>query len=117
MVGVPLIIGVNWIVLIFATGCFVRNFGIKNRLVRAAVGAFLIACLDFLIEPIAIRHDYWHWIDLDVPVQNYIAWFLFSFILLSMFYNMRFSKRNPVASVLFVCKFLFFLGLNFFISF
>ncbi|MBC7914292.1 MAG: carotenoid biosynthesis protein, partial [Pyrinomonadaceae bacterium] len=74
--------------------------------------AFLIAILDFLIEPVAIRFDFWNWTDLDVPFQNYVAWFVFSFIMLRLFFLMRFQKINPAATIFFLMQFLFFFALN-----
>ena len=32
--------------------------------------------LDLMIEPVAIRLDFWHWQGGAIPTQNYIMWFL-----------------------------------------
>ena len=109
---IPLIIGVNWILVIYSTGVFMKEFGIKNQIIRALIGAFLVTLLDVLIEPVAIKYEYWSWADFEVPCQNYVAWFIFSFGMLRFFYLMEFRKRNPVAIVLFITQFLFFLALN-----
>ena len=37
--------------------------------------------LDILIEPVAIQLDFWNWRDIDVPIQNYIMWFLAAFMI------------------------------------
>ena len=74
---IPLLIGVNWILVIYSTGAFLKEFGIKNHIIRSAIGAFFITTLDFLIEPVAIKYDYWTWTDFDVPFQNYVGWFIF----------------------------------------
>lgn len=109
---IPLLIGVNWVLVIYSTGIFLKEFPIKNHIIRAVIGAALISVLDFLIEPVAIRFDYWEWTDLDVPFQNYVAWFIFSFIMLRFFFIMKFKKVNPAATILFIVQFLFFLALN-----
>jgi bisanhydrobacterioruberin hydratase len=109
---IPLIIGVNWILVIFSTGSLVKEFYIKNQIIRSLVGASLVTFLDVLIEPVAIKYEYWNWAELEVPFQNYVGWFFFSFGMLRFFYLMEFRKRNLVAVVLFVTQFVFFLALN-----
>jgi len=109
---IPVIIGVNWILMIYSTGVFIKEFNIRSRMLRSIVGAGILTIVDFFIEPVAVRHDYWSWADFDIPIQNSLAWFVFSFIMLFMFYNLRFKKTNPVGSILFVVQALFFLALN-----
>lgn len=109
---IPLLIGVNWILVIYSTGVLVKEFPIKNPTILALIGAFLVTVLDFLIEPVAIRFDYWEWTALDVPVQNYVAWYIFSFFMFRFFFEMKFNKSNPAAITLFIMQLLFFLGLN-----
>ena len=109
---VPLLIGVNWILVIYSTGIFLKQFHIKNHIVRSLIGALLVTLLDVLIEPVAIKFDYWSWTDFDVPFQNYAGWFIFSFLMFRFFYLMKFRKINLAASVLFIVQFLFFLALN-----
>jgi hypothetical protein len=31
---------------------------------------------DWIMEPVAIRLDYWTWAGGDIPMQNYFAWFV-----------------------------------------
>lgn len=109
---IPLLIGVNWILVLYSTGVFIKEFPVKNHNIRALIGALLVTVLDFLIEPVAIRFDYWEWTALDVPFQNYVAWYIFSFCMLRFFFAMKFNKTNPAASILFIMQVLFFLGLN-----
>lgn len=109
---VPLLIGLNWILILFTAGCLINSLPLKKPLVRAALAALLVVILDFLIEPVAVLHDYWSWTGNTVPLQNYVAWFIFSFLMLLLFNKLNFDKRNPVASVLFIAQFIFFLILN-----
>jgi bisanhydrobacterioruberin hydratase len=109
---IPLVIGVNWILVIYSTGIFMKEFGIKSQIIRSLIGAFLITSLDFLIEPVAIKYEYWSWTDFEVPFQNYVGWFVFSFAMLRFFYLVEFRKKNPVAIVLFIVQFVFFFLLS-----
>jgi putative membrane protein len=89
-----------------------KEFYIKNHIIRALIGSLFIVVLDILIEPVAIKYDYWSWIDSEVPFQNYVGWFIFSFLLLRFFFQMKFRKHNVAAIVLFVVQLVFFLLLN-----
>jgi bisanhydrobacterioruberin hydratase len=109
---IPLIIGVNWVLMVYSTGAILENLKIKNRIILALIGAALLAIIDMLIEPIAVKYDYWSWANNEIPVHNTIGWFLFSFLMMSVFYMLRFEKNNPVGSILFIIQALFFLALN-----
>lgn len=109
---VPLMIGVNWVILIYSTGITIKYFKIKNHVVRALIGAFFLVCMDILIEPVAIRFDYWSWADLNIPFQNYVAWFIFSFCMMLFFFARKFRKQNVAAPVLLISQLVFFIVLN-----
>ena len=104
--GVPWLIGLNWLTLIYCAGV------ISSRLksawwLRAALGAVLMVGLDIFIEPIAVEMDFWQW-NQDIPLQNYLAWYIISFILLSLFHLIRFNKENKMAIYLYIAQLLFF---------
>ncbi|MEJ6981929.1 carotenoid biosynthesis protein [Pedobacter sp. P351] len=109
---IPWLIGVNWILVIYSAGMFLKELGIKSHVVRSLIGAFLITALDILIEPVAIKFDYWSWTRGVVPFQNYAGWFIFSFGMLYFFYWMKFRETNFAAAVLFIVQFAFFFALN-----
>ena len=106
--GTPLMIGVNWVLVIYSTGTTIRSLGIRNSYLAAAAGGALVTLLDFFIEPVAIRFHYWHWDSPAVPLQNYIAWFFVAFVLLLFFLRMPVEKHNKAGVALFVVQFLFF---------
>ena len=105
----PWMIGVNWLVLIYATG------GIANRLaapwwVKTMVAASLMVVLDFFIEPVATCLGFWTWQEGIIPIQNYIAWWVVSSAMLVFFYKVRFSKDNPISPWVYGVQLLFFTG-------
>lgn len=75
---VPLMIGINWFLLIYAAGITLQRSRLKNMLVRILSGAMILTLLDVLIEPIAVHFDYWHWLDAGIPFKNYVCWFALS---------------------------------------
>jgi len=113
LAGIPLLIGINWVLLIFAAGSTIQYIPIKSTIIKSALAATLLVVLDTFIEPVAIRFDYWHWASATIPLQNYVAWFLFSFGCFYLFYHRKIAPKNPVAVVLLLAQFLFFIALNY----
>lgn len=109
--SVPLIIGLNWAILIYITG-IVSNKLSSNLWMRCNYGALMMTLIDTLIEPVAIRFDFWQWANSAIPVQNYISWYLIAFLLHWVFQKLGFSKNNPLAFKLLIVEVAFFVSLN-----
>lgn len=126
VLDVPLVIGANWLLLIYCSNQLThvlfefvkkqisKHFLLNYTIVRAIFASFLMVCLDFLIEPVAIHLDFWHWQFEKIPSQNFQAWFLIAIILSYVFLKGEFTKSNPLAVLLFILQFLFFLSINIF---
>lgn len=112
LLDIPLLIGVNWFLLIYSVGVLMQHSGIKNLNYRVITGAVVLVLLDVLIEPVAVKFDYWHWLTvngpLTAPLQNYLGWFIVSGLLLGIFEACAFVKQSRVAVVLLVAQFVFF---------
>ena len=106
--GVPLIIGINWFLLIYSTGVIMQKSTIKSKWLRLLIGALILVILDLMIEPVAIRFNYWHWAGGVVPITNYISWFILSALLLLVFEQFNFTRQSRVAPALLVSQFVFF---------
>ena len=105
-------IGVNWIILVYAVGVSMEASRLKSPVFKAFAGALVLVLLDVLIEPIAIKFDYWGWTQNSIPLQNYLAWFIVSFAMLGLFNYLKFNKENRAAVVLLGTQFAFFIALN-----
>ncbi|HEK19487.1 MULTISPECIES: carotenoid biosynthesis protein [unclassified Mucilaginibacter] len=112
VLDIPLLIGVNWFLLVYAAGVCMQYTRLRSRLLRVLLGAALLVLLDWLIEPVAIRFDYWQWLDRGIPLKNYGCWFLVSGMMLFIFEAFKFKKQNLAAPVLLITQFLFFGLLN-----
>jgi len=108
----PLLIGANWLILVYCAGVFLEQFKLKSSFIFALLGALILLSIDFLIEPIAIRFDYWSWAGDKIPMQNYLGWYIFSFLLFWIFRGLDFQKQNKAAIVLLFAQVGFFLALN-----
>lgn len=107
---VPLTIGLNWFLLVYAVSAVLDR--IRNTVVFALTGALLMTVLDVLIEPVAIRLDFWSWASKSVPLQNYIAWYALSFLLFLFFRRLNRTAGNRMAPVVLSVQYLFFTALN-----
>lgn len=107
--GVPLLIGFNWLLLTIGARDLVSFLKLKSFL-AFSLSAVLIVLLDFLIEPVAIKFDYWTWQNVEVPVQNYIMWGLIAFV---MQYILAFNsiKTDRKLSVYFFISQVIFFGI------
>ncbi len=115
--GIPLIIGLNWFIIVASSTSvaqLIRTPTIVTKTpdtIIALIAGALCTGLDFLIEPVAIKFDYWSWTNGEIPSFNYITWFGFASIF-SFIYLKLSSKVNRVGQALFVIWVLFFTILN-----
>ena len=112
LLGVPLLIGLNWVVLTFICGSISNHF-IKNKYLSIVVAIILMLLIDITLEPIAPILDYWKFSGSIAPIQNYIGWAFTSLLTLSI-YQFFYSKKEFTFSInLFLAQLLFFVGFNF----
>ncbi|MFD1257935.1 carotenoid biosynthesis protein [Mucilaginibacter terrae] len=109
---IPLMIGVNWFMLIYGTGVLMVRSRLKSMPARVISGAALLVLLDLLIEPVAINFDYWHWAESVVPLKNYLGWFALSALFLYVFELFKFKQQSIVAPILIMLQFAFFVLLQ-----
>lgn len=110
--SVPLLIGINWCVLLYCTN---QLSSFKNPIINALFGACLMVFLDFFMEQNAAKFDFWYWKNGIIPLQNYIAWFLISFILNLMVQKHLTQKANYTAKAFYFIQIAFFLALYLFV--
>jgi uncharacterized membrane protein len=108
---VPIIIGVNWVMLTLATHSIAQKYSDKLY-ITASIGAFLMVILDFLIEQVASKYQFWHWQNDAIPLQNFVAWFVISFFFQGLGTVMKFDKENKLAVFIFWLQIFFFAILN-----
>lgn len=109
----PPMIGVNWLLLVYASASFINRFlGDGPLLLKSFIGGMILLLLDFLIEPVAIELGFWEWEAENIPLQNYISWFLIAFGMHIFCFKKIGQQTNKVALVLLILQFLFFGILN-----
>ncbi len=109
---VPLVIGVNWFVLVYLTGA-VFHKSIPNDYYAAFLGAVSMTALDYVMEPVAVALDFWSWKFDIIPAENYLGWMGVSFLIHLIYRKIKFEKENQLAAFLLVALIVFFGILNF----
>lgn len=107
MLDVPLIIGVNWAVLVFSAAAILNKLKI-NHWLKAALGATIMVAYDFLLEPVAMRFDFWDWQGGNIPLQNYLAWWITAFLMSLGVLRYVSNRKNKIAPFVLAIQTLFF---------
>ena len=128
ILGVPWLIGLNWFVIVYCSGSFLLHSIelIKNKLkipltgatsttMVVIGGAAMATFFDFILEPVAVKLDFWTWNNGDIPLFNYLCWFVVSAVLLRVNLQLKQVNTHVFASSLLIIQAVFFLMLNLFL--
>jgi len=115
VLDVPLTIGLNWLVLLYISSSIVVDLVPSEKnisiFIKALFPAFLMTSLDYLIEPVAIVHDFWNWFGEPIPLKNYLGWFVSSYFLAVLFFYMDAARKNKMTYIVLFSQ-LFFFGMH-----
>lgn len=107
ILGVPILIGVNWALLTIITAAIAQQF-YENLFMRIVIGVCLMIFLDLLIEPIAPVLDFWAFEGGNAPLQNYIGWTAVAIFLQSIFHYFRIEVKGWFPNQLYILQIIFF---------
>jgi putative membrane protein len=127
LLNTPLIIGLNWFLLIYCTNVISRQLwdivpgrssgrmtSLMKSLFIVVTGSLLMVFYDLFLEPAAMRLDMWSWEGDRVPVRNYLAWFLLSALFHSVVRLWGEEGINRKALPLFAVQIIFFAVIDLF---
>ncbi len=104
--NVPLVIGLNWMVLIMAAlDICKKRF---NKFWTPIAAAAMVVAFDWVMEPVAIHLDYWHWFGQNIPLQNYFAWFVIALVFSIIYQILNLKTNSLVLKVYFIIQLFFF---------
>ncbi|MFM9840947.1 MAG: carotenoid biosynthesis protein [Cyclobacteriaceae bacterium] len=106
--GVPLLIGINWAVLILSTAAIADKL-VGNSFLKITVGALLMVFMDFFIETSAPPFDFWIWASGAAPLRNYISWFIVSVLLHTFYHRTKMKGDFTFSCHLYAAQLLFFI--------
>lgn len=108
---VPVLIGLLWLLLLMGSMHLASRLS-SNRWLKSTLAAALMTGIDFLIEPVAIRFDFWNWYGAEVPWSNYLAWLATAFLLSLLSSLDQSFGNNRTAGLFFLIQVIFFATLN-----
>jgi bisanhydrobacterioruberin hydratase len=124
IMNVPWLIGINWFVIMYTSGMAVSQVHhwvekqyatagafLSPQIRNASIiidGALLATFFDYIMEPVAIKLEYWSWFNGNIPFFNYLCWFIVSLVLLYVFTKFNFNRHNQFAVHLLIIQLLFF---------
>lgn len=111
--GVPILIGINWIILTFITGSISSYIFKKNLKFSILSGAIFMILLDLIIEPVAPLLGFWIFDLPSVPLQNYVGWFLIGLATQFIYQKFVVDKEISFSANLLLANIVFFSFLNF----
>ena len=106
--GVPIIMSINWLVLIFLTGSFTEKIIPNSLPLKVIFASLLMVFIDIFLEICAPKLDYWKFNEEIVPMSNYNSWFIISAICLYIYFRLIKDKEYTLSTNMLVIHFAFF---------
>lgn len=116
LLQVPLIISINWAMLICSGIITVARF-VTNKFLVLAIASVLVTAIDLLIEQVAPNLDFWYFDTGIAQLHNYIGWLSVAFILPFFLYNTILKGNRKVALTVLILQIIFFTTLFLFYSY
>jgi putative membrane protein len=77
LMNVPLVIGLNWVFIVLGS-ILIAKKAKQNIYITSLLAALITVMFDIILEPAAIKLQYWSWWQGKIPIYNYITWFILS---------------------------------------
>ena len=114
LLEVPLIISINWAMLICA-GIRIVSSIFANKITVLAVAALLVTLIDLLIEQVAPKLDFWQFESGLPGIHNYLGWIGVAFFISYFFYPILIKSSRTVCLIILILQIIFFTSLFIFI--
>lgn len=112
--NVPLIISINWALLICA-GIIVVSRIFANKITVLVVAALFVTLIDLLIEQVAPKLDFWQFEGGLPALPNYLGWIGVAFFTSYFFYPTIIKGNRKVSLIILILQIIFFTSLFIFI--
>ena len=106
--GVPVLIGVNWLFLSYASLSTIEKW-IGKPWYQVVLASLIMVIYDVVLEQVAPSLDFWYWTaSMNAPFQNYLAWFFLALIFTTFLKLSKIPMKNLMAATLLGVQFFFF---------
>ncbi len=114
LIDVPLVISINWAMLICA-GIITVNKIFTNKLLVISATALLVTGIDLIIEQVAHKLDFWQFEGGLPGIHNYLGWIGVVFFTSYFLYPAIIKGNSKVSLLVLVLQIIFFTTLYLFI--
>lgn len=111
----PLMIGINWVMVVYCSASMLVWTRWPSA-IQVLVASVLLVLYDLVLEHVAPLLGMWSWEGNNIPLQNYIAWFILAVGFHGLLKWMKVRTINPVAPAILICQFLFFIAILIFVK-
>ena len=109
--GVPVVIGLNWVILTISCGNISNYIFSKNKIFSILLGSFLMLLLDIIMEKVSANLDFWYFND-DNLLFNYLCWFFLGLFNQYIYQNFINKKCIILSINIYISFIIFFTVLN-----
>lgn len=119
LLGVPLAIGFAWVSMTLGAGSIayvlVDRWLKKSLLFYAMIVGLIMVVFDIFMEPAAVNLNYWAWTGNQIPLQNYLAWFVLGWGLayLGLRWGLFENKKSFLACHIYLAQVFYFIMVYF----
>ena len=110
---VPIVISINWALITLGAAQIAALIS-ENKYARIVLAASVMLLFDLIMEPVAIKSQFWTWSGGIIPTYNYVSWFLVGLFLQVIYFQKIVHRTNNVLVFLFTLMMIFFIALNFY---
>ena len=114
LLEVPLIISINWAILICAGIKIVSSIFVNKKKVLI-LAALLVTGIDLIIEQLAPKLDFWQFENGLPGLHNYLGWIGVTFFISYFFYRIIIKGNRTVSLIILILQIIFFTSLFIFI--
>lgn len=77
ILDIPIAIAFAWVSVLILSASMANHLYDKNNLIiKSLISGALMTFFDLIMEPAAIKLNYWRWVGNAIPLFNYLTWFL-----------------------------------------
>lgn len=116
--GVPVLIGINWFIVVYASAMLALQLrhlitthipfpgkAIYSKWIGISViidGALIATIFDWVMEPAAVKLGFWSWEGGQIPLLNYLTWFIVSMLILFLFSRLKLKQHAFAVNLLLI---------------
>jgi bisanhydrobacterioruberin hydratase len=106
VLGVPPLVGLNWLLLVYCTYVLASQFPVPTFW-KIVIGALFMTLYDWVLEHAVLKTLFWTWSSGNIPVQNYVAWFGLSLLFHALLRQFKVDIQNKAAISVFIIQIVF----------